>query len=313
MAVSLKPLDAQVIVITGASSGIGLATAITAAQQGAAMVLAARSRETLAVVVQQIESAGGQALAVVADVARRADVEEIASQAIARFGRIDTWINNAAVGIYARLDDVGEDDSRRLFDTNFWGVVNGSMTALPHLKANGSGGALINLGSELSEASVPLQGMYAASKYAVKGFTDGLRMELDADKAPVSVTLIQPASVDTPFPDHSANYMSQQPRLPTPLIDVDDVARAILHAAVKPVREVKVGAVAVLDTLMAKFMPGLRDAIAQLQLGRQQRNEAPRTRTGTLYEAGESGRMRGRGAENAANVQQGEHSNLRST
>ena len=111
-----------------------------------------------------------------------------------------------------------EDDSRRLFDTNFWGIVNGSLAALPYLKANG--GALINIGSEVSEAIVPLQGMYSASKHAVKGFTDALRVEVEElDRAPVTITLIQPTAVDTPYPQHAKNYMDKEPRLPPPLID----------------------------------------------------------------------------------------------
>ncbi|MDB5852447.1 MAG: Short-chain dehydrogenase/reductase [Herminiimonas sp.] len=173
MARSLKPLDQQVIVITGASSGIGLATAESAADQGAKLVLAARSEDTLAEIVAEINAVGGEAIDMVADVGVREQVERIAQAAIQRFGRIDTWINDAGASIYGRLDTVSEADSRRLFDTNFWGVVNGSLVALPHLIVQG--GALINVGSEVSDAVIPLQGMYAASKHAVKGFTDALR------------------------------------------------------------------------------------------------------------------------------------------
>src|SRR5207248_10132026 len=206
MAITLKPLDQQVIVITGASSGIGLTTAETAARGGAKVVLAARSGRTLDEIVARINAAGGQAMAVVADVANRPEVERIAEAAVSRFGRIDTWVNDAGVAIYGRLDEVSEQDSRRLFDTNVWGVVNGSLVALPHLKKQG--GALINIGSEVSEAVAPLLGMYSASKHAVKGFTDALRIEIDQlDKAPVSITLIQPTAVGTPFDEHGKNYM----------------------------------------------------------------------------------------------------------
>jgi len=142
----------------------------------------------------------------------------VAQEAISRFGRFDTWVNNAGVSIYGRLDEVSEADSRRLFDTNFWGVVNGSLVALPYLRPNG--GALINVGSEVSEAVVPLQGYYTASKHAVKGFTDSLRVEIEeVDEAPVSITLIQPTAVDTPFDEHGKNYMQNQPDLPTPMVD----------------------------------------------------------------------------------------------
>lgn len=282
MAHSLKPINQQVIVITGASSGIGLATAQAAARHGAKLILAARSDEALNGIVQQIRDAGGQAMSVPCDVADRMQVEAVAEAAINQFGRIDTWINNAGVSIYGRLEEVSEPDSRRLFDTNFWGVYYGSMVALPHLRQNG--GALINVGSEVSEAIVPLQGMYSASKHAVKGFTDALRVEVEEiDKAPVAITLIQPTAVDTPFPQHARNYMSQEPKLPTPMIAPELVADAILKAATTPTRAKKVGTMAKVNTAMAKFLPALGDKMAAKQAGRQQYAERPRDPDGALH------------------------------
>ena len=310
MKVTLKPLDQQVMVITGASSGIGLATALAAAKAGAKLVLAARSKQTLDDVRGWIESHGGEAVAVEADVGEREQVEAVARAAIERFGRIDTWINNAGVSVYARIDEVSDRDTERIFLTNFWGVVHGSKVALPHLRAQG--GALINVGSEVSEAVVPLQGMYSASKHAVKGFTDALRIELDADEAPVSVTLIQPTAVDTPFPEHAGNYLSQEPKLPTPMIEPEKVAFAILEAATEPVRNVRVGTMAKVNTTMAKLLPSLGDMMAKMQIGRQQRDEPPRhPRAGTLYTAGEAGRIHGRGNENPARMSEARESNVR--
>jgi len=173
MSVKLKPVSEQVIVITGASSGIGLATARAACEQGARVVLAARNGEALAKIEQELTAAGGQAAHVVCDVADRSAVERVARTAVQRFGGFDTWVNNAGVGLWARLEDVTEADARRLFDTNFWGLVHGCQVALPTLKARG--GALINVGSELSDVAVPIQGIYVASKHAVKGYTDALR------------------------------------------------------------------------------------------------------------------------------------------
>lgn len=292
--IELKPLDEQVVVITGASSGIGLATAALAAERGAKVVLAARSERTLDEVVKAIEEEGGEAIAVRTDVARREEMERLASRAVERFDRIDTWVNDAGVSIYGRLDEVREEDSRRMFDTNFWGVVNGSLAALPHLRERG--GAIINLGSEVSEAYVSLQGMYAASKHAVKGFTEVLRVELqELDEAPISVTLVQPTATDTPFPQNARNYMDEEPKLPTPQIDPFDVAETILEAAVSPTRDAKVGAMARVNTAMAKVVPGLADKIAGLQAQRQQHDEPPREPEGTLYAAGESGRTHGVG------------------
>lgn len=309
MAIALKPLDHQVMVITGASSGIGLATALAAAQEGARLVVAARSRQALDALVREIEAGGSEALAVEADVGVRDDVERIARLAVERFGRIDTWINNASVSIYGRLDEVTDEDSQRLFQTNFWGVVYGSLVALEHLRQEG--GAIINVGSEVSEAIIPLQGMYTASKHAVKGFTDVLRIEVEADGAPVSVTLVQPTAVDTPFPEHAANYMDHEPKLPTPMIEPEKVASAILDAARDPARNVKVGTMARVNAVFSKMLPSLGHRMARMQMGRQQRDEVPHDRDGTLYRAGESGRIHGRGNQNAADARQARDANLR--
>ena len=295
MNVKLKPLDQQVIVITGPSSGIGMATALIAAREGAKVVLASRSEHVLKELENQICLYGGDALVVVADVGRRVEMDQVADAAIARFGRIDTWVNNAGNSIYGRLEEVGEADSRRLFDTNFWGVVNGSLAALPHLRRQG--GALINVGSEVSEAVVPLQGMYSASKHAVKGFTDALRVELAEEKAPVSVTLIQPTAVDTPFPEHAKNYMSREPKLPDPKVDPTQVAEAILSAASKPVRHVKVGAMSKMNTAASHLVPKLADWIATKQVKAQQEDSPPINPEGALYRGGETGRLRGRPPE----------------
>jgi short-subunit dehydrogenase len=290
----LKRVEEQVIVITGASSGIGLATAQAAAQRGARVVLAARSIDTLERICNDIEAAGGEAMAVEVDVGSREDVERLAQTVIDRFGRIDTWINNAGVAIYGRLDQVSEADSRRLFDTNFWGVVNGSLAALPHLRKQG--GALINVGSEVSDAVIPLQGMYSASKHAVKGFTDALRVEVEElDEAPVSITLIQPTAVDTPYPQHAKNYMAREHKLPTPQIEPEKVAEAILGAAEKPERDVRVGAMSVMNTIAAKVMPSAADKLSAKQADRQQYEEAPRNPEGTLWQPGGEGMVHGSG------------------
>lgn len=295
MSLSLKSLESQVVVITGASSGIGLATALEAADRGARVVLAARSADVLADAVGRIVEGGGQAIYVVADVSRRADVEAIADAAEARFGRIDTWVNDAGVAIYGRLDTVSEDDSRRLFDTNFWGVVNGSLVALERLRDQG--GAIINVGSELSEATVPLQGMYTASKHAVKGFTDSLRVETEeVDGAPVAITLVQPTAVDTPYPQHARNYLANEPKLPSPQIAPEQVAAAILDAATHHRRDVKVGAQALFDTIVAKVSPVLADKLAAKQANRQTYDEPPRRPLGALHTPGGGGQVRGTSA-----------------
>ena len=165
----------------------------------------------------------------VTDVSRREDVEALAAETVRAYGGFDTWVNNAGLSIFGRLEEVSDADHRRLFDVNFWGIVYGSTVALQHLKK--AGGALINLGSVASDLALPIQGMYSASKHAIKGFTDALRMELQEEGAPVSVTLIKPSGIDTPIADHAANHQDGAALLPPPVYDPELVAEAILDAA----------------------------------------------------------------------------------
>jgi short-subunit dehydrogenase len=259
MTVKLKPLDRQVIVITGASSGIGLATARRAGAAGARLVLAARSRDALHRLAAELRAGGGSALPVVADVSSEADVRRIADEARRVYGGFDTWINNAAVSAYGPCRQVSIEDMRRILDTNFWGVVYGSRVACEHLAAHG--GALINIGSIVSDRAVPLQAAYSASKHAIKAWTDTLRAELEHDAAPMSVTLIKPSAIDTPYAEHAANYLPDQPSHVPPVYAPESVAQAILYAAAHPTREVTVGAAGRMLALGAVLTPRLVDRI----------------------------------------------------
>jgi len=281
MSPALKPISDQVIVITGASSGIGLETARQAAEQRAKVVLAARSKRKLDQVVSEIREVGGNAIAVECDVTDRNQLQRVANEAVAKYGRIDTWVNNAGLGMYGRLDESSEADSRRLFDINYWGVVNGSLVALPFLKKNG--GALINIGSEVSDAFMPLMGVYTATKHAVKGFTDVLRIEVEElDQAPVAVTLIQPTAVDTAFPKHARNFMDKEPKLPEPLIEPKQVAQAILKAAVSKTRDRPVGSNSWMNTAVAKVLPGVADSMSAKKVTQLMQDESPRHPHGAL-------------------------------
>ncbi len=295
MGIQLKPLNEQVVVLTGATSGIGLATAHSLAKAGAKVVLVARNAQALQKVADEISANGGQVAYVAADVADKSALAGAAQTALDTFGRIDTWINDAGLGMIGRLQDGSDEDHRRLFETNFWGLVYGSLIALPHLKHNG--GALINVGSEVSEAVIPLQGMYATTKHAVKGFTDALRVELQVEEAPVSVTLIQPTAVDTPFPQHARNITDQEPKLPDPMIEAQQVADAILHACANPDRDVKVGAMSVMNTFMHNFLPKVGEKMATAQQDRQHYDEPPRDPQGSLYSpaADGDGQVKGSG------------------
>jgi NAD(P)-dependent dehydrogenase (short-subunit alcohol dehydrogenase family) len=284
MALKLKRLADQVIVITGATSGIGLATAKRAAQRGARVVLCSRNERELQETVTAIQDAGGSAVAVVADVSNPEDMERLASTAVETFGSLDTWVNNAGVSFYGRLIEVAIEDMRQLFEVNFWGMVYGSRAAVARL--GGSGGALINIGSIVSDRAIPLQGAYSASKHAIKGFTDALRMELEEEGAPVSVTLIKPSAIDTPYFKHAKNYMSVQPKPPAPVYAPEVVANAILRAAEHPVRDITIGGGGRLLTAMGSALPRLTDFYMERSMFSSQQSDVPsEQRQGNLYES----------------------------
>jgi short-subunit dehydrogenase len=282
----LKPLHEQVIVITGASSGIGLSTARLAARRGARVVLASRSKVALGQLATELSLAGGRAVAVTADVSDLYDVRRIANEARRAFGTIDTWVNNAAVSVYGNCTEVSLDDMRRIMDTNFWGVVHGSRVACEVLQP--AGGALINLGSVLSDRAVPLQGAYSASKQAIKGWTEALRDELTHARAPISVTLIKPAAINTPYSERAANYLADHPTHVPPVYHVQSVAKAILHAAAHPTREIVVGSAGVGLSLGSTLLPGLVDSIMAHLMLPALHSGRPRHGRPNLYMASES-------------------------
>jgi short-subunit dehydrogenase len=291
MGVKLKRLRDQVIVITGASSGIGLTTAEMAASRGARVVLNSRNEEALQNAVQNIRQRGGRATYLAGDVADDEAMELLAQRAVDEFGALDTWVNNAGIGMYGRLDEAPLADKRRLFDVNFWGVVHGCRAALPHLREHG--GAIINIGSVASDRAIPLLGIYAASKHAVKAYTDTLRMELEADDAPVAVTLIKPTSINTPFTEHARNYMAEEPEFVPPVYAPEEVARGILKCAEHPTRDLIIGGAGKVMSVMGKVAPRLTDVYMEHTAFQQQKKDAPAQSTHSLYSPQEDGRRRG--------------------
>lgn len=293
MAVRLKKLSEQAVVITGASSGIGLVTAREAARRGARVVLVARNEQALREITDEINSRGGEAVYVAADVSRLEDVRRVAREAVARFGGFDTWVNDAAVSIYGRVLEVPLEDHRRVFETNYWGLVHGSLVAVEHLR--GRGGALIQIGSALSDRAIPLQGTYCATKHAVKGFTDALRMELEEEGVPVSVTLVKPAAIDTPYRQHARNLMDVEPLNPPPVYAPETVSEAILHCAETPVRDVFVGGGGKALSVLGERAPRLTDEMMKAAFFRLQRSDEPRPgdRPDSLHAPSDDGEERG--------------------
>ena len=293
MSITLKPLDQQTLVVTGASSGIGLVTARKAAERGARLVLVARSGDALHQLADEITGAGGQAVAVVADVSDRDDVGAIAQAAQDAFGGFDTWVNNAGAFLYGRLDETPIEDMRQLFEVNVWGLVYGSLEAVRHLRPKG--GALINVGSVLSDRAILFQGIYSASKHAVKGFTDALRMELEKEGAPVSVTLIKPNAVDTPYPAHAKNYLDAEASVPPPVYAPDVVARAILHCAEHPRRDVIVGGGGKQVSALGYYAPGLMDTLMEKVFAPLSKGDGPPRPLGQNSLDGPAGSLQERG------------------
>ena len=293
MKFKLKKLADQVMVITGASSGIGLVTARMAAKRGARVVLSARNEWSLRRVSEEINSAGGKAYPVTGDIADFNDVQNISNEAIRHFGGFDTWVNNAAVSIYGSVLDQSLEDQRRLFETNYWGVVHGSMVACAHLRKKG--GALINVGSVLSDVAIPLQGTYCASKHAVKGYTDALRLELEEAGAPISVTLIKPATIDTPYTQHAKNLMPVEPQNPPPVYTPETVAEAILYCAEHPERDVYIGGGGKALAVSGHYAPRLTDKLMEAMMFDMQQSDrpAPHNRVDSLYTPSADGRERG--------------------
>ncbi|RRW44113.1 SDR family NAD(P)-dependent oxidoreductase [Pseudomonas luteola] len=284
----LKPLSQQVIVITGASSGIGLVTARMAGRAGAKVVVAARNEEALQQLCAEIQQQGGQAAYVVADVGKEEDVSRIAEQAIETFGDIDTWVNNAGVSIFGDCLEVTIEDMKRMFDTNFWGVVYGSRLAASYFIKRGGPGAIINVGSFFGDRATPVQSTYSTSKHALHGWTDALRMELEHKQYPISVTLVHPARIDTPYNEHARSYMPNQPAHRGMIYPPEAVAEAILFAAENSKRDMFVGSEAKVLAWLSALSPRLTDKLMNKIMYHSQYADRPsRSREdNALYEPG---------------------------
>jgi short-subunit dehydrogenase len=236
-----REISDSMVVITGASSGIGRATALAFAREGASVVLAARRVQALLEAAAECESLGGQALAVPTDVTDEEAVRELARRAVEHFDRIDVWINNAGVGLFGRFEETPSDVYRRAIETDLFGTIYGARAALPHFREQGSG-VLINNSSVVAKASQPYTSAYVISKFGVRALGESLREELILDGAKgIHVCTVMPASIDTPFFQHAANYTGRAAKALNPVYDAERVAQTMVRCAKRPKREVVVG------------------------------------------------------------------------
>ncbi|MBW4646148.1 MAG: SDR family oxidoreductase [Goleter apudmare HA4340-LM2] len=250
-----RPIHSSVIVITGASSGIGRATALEFAKHNAKLVLGARYEAALREVAEDCQQLGGEVVVVRTDVTYESDIQALTRRAIEAFGRLDVWVNNAAVSVFGRFEKVPMEVFRRVMETNLFGYIYGARAALPHFRDQGNGN-LINVSSVVGVTGQPYTIPYTISKYAIRGLSDSLRMELYLDNASdIHVCTVLPGSIDTPIFQHAANYTGRQVKPMTPVYPAKQVAEAIVGLVEKPQREVLVGQAAYLQTLQKTLLP----------------------------------------------------------
>ncbi|TMM08173.1 MAG: SDR family NAD(P)-dependent oxidoreductase [Actinobacteria bacterium] len=223
-----KPLSEQVMVVTGASSGVGRAIARAAGERGAKVVVAARGEEGLAAAVEEIERAGSEALAVPGDLAEQEQNEELVRRSLERFGRT----------VYAEVEQLEPDELRRVMDVNFFGVAYGFRAALPALKE--SRGTFLHVSSALAYRGIPLQAAYCSSKAAARTYLESARVELKKHGYDVAVSLVLPGAINTPQFDRDRQKLGKQPQPVPPIYEPEPYAAAVLHCAEKPIRELPV-------------------------------------------------------------------------
>ncbi len=252
-----RQLKDTVVVITGASSGIGRAAALRCARKGATVVVAARRADVLEQLAAECEEAGGRSLAVPTDVTDATAVDELADRAVAEFGRIDVWVNNAAVTLFSNFEEAPAEEYDCVIDTNLLGYVRGARAALPRFREQGRG-VLINNASVFGKVGAPYLSAYVTSKFGIVGLSECLRMEL-IDETDIHVCTLLPASIDTPIFQHAANYTGRAIKPLDPVYDADVVAKAIVKLAQQPQRERIVGGAGRLLRKQRLSTPGLTE------------------------------------------------------
>jgi NAD(P)-dependent dehydrogenase (short-subunit alcohol dehydrogenase family) len=273
----LKSVEEQVVALMGASSGIGRETALRFAERGAKVVVSARSESGLRFLVEEIRSKGGEAIAVPADTSEFDQVKAVANRAVEEYGKLDTWVHLAAVGLFATFEQTTPEEFERVIDVNLMGQVYGAMAALPHLKREGRG-ALIHISSVEAKRSFPFHSAYGASKHGIDGFLEALRVELKHEGWPISVTQVMPGTINTPFFDKGRTKLGVKPVGIPPIYEPETVAKIILYAAENPARDLVSGGAAQALIVNQRFSPRMLDAVLATRAGfSPQMTEEPRS------------------------------------
>lgn len=277
VAMRLKPINEQVVALMGASSGIGRETALRFAKRGAKVVVSARSEAGLSSLVEEIRTQDGQAIYVVADTSDYEQVKAVADRVVEEYGRLDTWVHLAAVGLFATFEQTTPEEFARVIDVNLMGQVYGAMAALPHLKREGRG-ALIHISSVEAKRSFPFHSAYGASKHGIDGFLEALRVELKHEGWPISVTQVMPGTINTPFFDKGRSKLGVKPVGIPPIYEPETVANIILYAAENPARDLVSGGAAQALIANQRLSPRMLDTILATRAGfSPQRTDEPRS------------------------------------
>ena len=269
-----KPLREQVLVVTGASSGLGRAIARLAGERGARVVVTARNQEALENCVAEIERAGSEALAVGGDVSDQSQVQRVVEAAVDRFGRIDTYVANAIVTVYAEVEQLEPEELRRVWEVNFFGVVYGYWAALPHLRS--SRGTFLHVSSALAYRGIPLQAAYCSTKAGLRAFLESARVEEQKAGTGVAVSLVLPGAINTPQFDRDRQKIGYQPEPVPPIYQPEPFAEATLRCAEQPIRELPISWGAQKLLWGQKLSPRAGDWILKRTGWRSQHTAAPK-------------------------------------
>jgi short-subunit dehydrogenase len=279
-----RPFSEQVVVVTGASSGVGRETALLLAERGATVVLAARNEEALRTLEAEVIRLGGTALLRPTDVAEWAQVEALARDTVERFGRIDTWVNCAATAVYGEVHQLAVEEIARAVQVILMGQIHGMKAALDQMRAQGQGG-IVNVASALAVQAVPLQAPYVAAKHGILGFAESLRMELEHEGSPIAVSTLLPSSINTPLFEHARSKLGVLPQPVPPIYQPRVVADAVLRAMEHPQPQMAVGGGGKMLQLVHRVAPRLSGTLL-LRYGKvveKQRSDRPDDRTDNVF------------------------------